>query len=87
MTISSIQPKSQHEPIDMRIPYGTARVAFAASSDMWTLQRDSQRCCLSSKPGSLLDSYQLSKPPIVHIADNHEINQFQPVGQVVKFSE
>ena len=35
-TITIIKPKSQHEPMDIRIPKGTALVALAASSLMWT---------------------------------------------------
>ena len=31
-----MKPKNQHEPMDMRMPKGTALVALAASSLMWT---------------------------------------------------
>ena len=33
-TITMMKPKNQHEPMDMRIPKGTALVALAASSLM-----------------------------------------------------
>ena len=36
MTIMMMKPKNQHEPIDISMPKGTAFVAFAASSLMWT---------------------------------------------------
>jgi hypothetical protein len=36
MTMTRIKPKSQQEPMDMMMPYGTAFVALAASSDMCT---------------------------------------------------
>jgi len=36
MTMQRIHPKSQQEPMDIRIPYGTAFVALAASSDICT---------------------------------------------------
>lgn len=32
ITIMIMKPKNQHEPIDIKIPNGTAFVAFAASS-------------------------------------------------------
>ena len=36
ITMRRMKPNSQHEPMLINMPYGTARVAFAASSLMWT---------------------------------------------------
>ena len=36
MTMTRIHPKNQQDPMDIKIPCGTARVALLASSDIWT---------------------------------------------------
>lgn len=38
ITMQQIQPNSQHAPMENKMPNGTAFVAFAASSLMWTAE-------------------------------------------------
>ena len=60
-TIMMMKPKNQHDPIDIRIPKGTAFVALAASSLMCTQ--------LSNEPIVQMGDSQLSMKahPVGHV--------------------
>jgi hypothetical protein len=82
--MQQIQPKSQHEPIENKIPSGTALTALAASS----LQVCQNLIGLRTGPSgqACLICTAESNPPMVQIGLSQDSMNAHPDGQVVRFS-
>ena len=82
MTMQRIQPKSQHEPIDIRIPYGIALVALDASSDICTHESNAPIVQIGDNHYVVIVSEHSSK---MHTLLTESMKA-HPVGQVVRFA-
>ncbi len=80
ITMVRMKPKNQHEPMAIIMPYGTARVALAASSDMCT--HESNPPIVLSNVSTFLVCRLLFHSPDRRQPRNHESPSCWPGGKV-----